>query len=212
MLSYTSVGLSRAMLVAVMLTATCSSVFGQSVGRFAIGPQVSFHFPVNEELESSVALGISYKIGRPKSHDGWGPDLGFGWFGADLAGPLDGHINVRPLLAGVGYTWVRGKFRTHLAAVTGPAFVKIKVNDEERAAYSTLLGVPVVGVDVKNSWVVKPGIRVTYNVRPRLGVFVSSDYELVRPTLQIRTVTDTRERKLKADVFNVKVGFLVGIL
>jgi len=212
MLRHTSVVLARAMLVAVMVSGTCSSVFGQSFDRLAIGPQISFRFPVSGELENSVGVGVSYKIGKPKSHDGWSPDLGFGWFGADLAGPLDGHINVRPLLGGAGYTWVRGKFRTHLAAVTGPAFVKVKVNDEERAAYSRLLGVPVVGVDVKNSWAVKPGLRVTYQVRPRIGAFVSSDYELVRPTLQIRTATDTRERKLKADVFSVKMGFVVGVL
>ncbi len=52
---------------------------------------------------------------------------------------------------------------------------------------------------------------MSYTLNRRLGVFVSSDYELVRPTLKIRTLGGTTERKLKADLFNVKMGLLVGI-
>ena len=207
----TRVGLTQAAIVAVLLMFYCPGASAQSFEKLAIGPQVSFHFPASEDLGSTVSLGFSYKLGRPKDHSGWGPDFGFGWFGADLVGDLDGHINVRPLLGGVGYTMVRGKFRTHFAALTGPAFNKIKVNDAERTAYSTLLGVPVIGVDIKNSWAVKPGVRVSYSVNRRFGVFVSSDYEYVRPTLEIHTATGTTERKLKADLFNIKTGILVAI-
>ncbi len=151
MLRDTSAGLAHFMFVAVILAVTGTSASAQDFEKLAIGPQIAFHFPVNDELDSSVLPGLSYKIGRPRDNDGWGPDFGFGWFSADLASPLGGHLNVRPLLGGVGHTWVRGKYRTHVAALTGPAFVTIKVNDDERAAYSALLGLPVVGVDAKNA-------------------------------------------------------------
>jgi hypothetical protein len=52
---------------------------------------------------------------------------------------------------------------------------------------------------------------VTYDVKPRLGVFVGADYEIVRPELEIKTATTTIERKLKGDVFTIKTGFLIGI-
>jgi Outer membrane protein beta-barrel domain len=204
--------LPRLVIVVGVLALTSLPAAAQSEGRFAIGAQVSFHFPTSEELENSASLGVAYRLTRASTHDGWGPDFGFGWYGADLAAPLDGRINVRPLLGGVAYRIVRGKIRTHFAALTGPAFVKVQVNDQERAAYSALLGIPVVGVDGKNTWAFKPGVRVTYDLKPRLGVFVSTDYEIARPKLEIKTATTSVERKLKGDVFNVKVGFLVGVL
>jgi hypothetical protein len=202
----------RVALVAVAtLAITCSTAVAQTEGRFTVGPQVSEHIPVSNELDNSVSIGISYSLTRPKAHGGWGPDFGFGWFSADLIGPLDGRVTVRPLLGGVGYAIVRGKFQTHFAALTGPAFVKVKVNDAERAVWAASLGIPVDGVDVKNSWTVKPGVRVVYSILPRVGIFGSADYELTRLTMQVRTGGQTRERKVKADLVNLKVGVRFGV-
>jgi hypothetical protein len=200
-----------AVVVSATLAVTCSPAVAQTEGRFSIGPQVSEHIPVGNELDNSVSFGISYSLTRPSSHSKWGPDFGFGWFSADLIGPLDGRVTVRPLLGGYGYTMVQGKFRTHVAALTGPAFVKVKVNDAERAVWAASLGIPVDGVDVKNSWVVKPGVRVVYSIRPRIGIFGSADYEFARLTMQVRTGAQTTERKVKADLVNLKVGVRFGV-
>jgi hypothetical protein len=195
-----------------ILAVTCRLALAQTEGRFTIGPQVSFHRPVGSELENSTGFGVSYSLSRPKTHSGWGPDFGFGWFHNDFASPLAGNLTVRPLLGGYGYTLVQGKFRYHFAALTGPGFAKVHVFDADRVAWSANLGTPVDGVDVKRTaWIVKPGARVTYSVLPRLGIFGSVDYEIARLTLQIRTLGQTREQKLKADQVNFKVGFNVGV-
>ena len=188
-----------------------SGVLAQTEGRFSVGPQVTWHIPTGKDIESSAGIGVTFSLTRPKNHDGWGPDFGFGWFGADLGAPLAGHITTRPLLGGYGYTIVRGKYRLHFGALIGPAFAKIKVNDEDRVAWSNALGVPVEGVDVKNTWVFKPGTRLTYNVHPRVGLFVGGEYERARLTLQVHTDTQDLERDLTADLINLKVGFSVGI-
>jgi hypothetical protein len=207
----TSAPLRLTLVVSATLVLTCSTAFAQTEGRFTVGPQVSEHIPVSNELDNSVGFGIAYSLSRPKTHDAWGPDFGFGWFSSDLAGPLAGHLTVRPLLGGYGYTMVRGKVRMHFAALTGPAFTKVQVNDAERAVWAASLGIPVDGVDVKNSWVIKPGARVTYSVVPRVGIFASADYEFARLTMQVRTGGQTRERKLKADMVNVKFGVSFGL-
>ncbi len=198
-------------LALAVLAFTPATTAAQSEGRFAVGGQVSFHFPVNSELDNSIGYGVAYRLSRPAQHSGWGPDFGFGWYSVDLSGPLDGHLNVRPLLGGVSYRIVRGKIQTHFGIVTGPAWVKVKVEEEELEKFSQLVGVPVVGVDAKNTWVVKPGVRLTYDLRPRIGVFVGTDYEIARTTLEIRTATESRERRLRADVINIKTGLMVGI-
>jgi hypothetical protein len=119
---------------------------------------------------------------------------------------------VRPVLGGYGHTPVRGKFQYVAEVVTGPGFAKIHVNDAERVAWSANLGIPVDGVDVKRTmWIVKPGARVTYSVLPRLGIFGGLEYEVARLTLQVRTLGQTRERRLTADQVNLKVGFSVGV-
>jgi hypothetical protein len=183
----------------------------QSEGRFGIGPQISFHFPVSRELENSTGFGIAYRLTRPSKEDGWRPITGFGWFGADFAAPLGGHLTVRPVMAGASYVVVRGKLRGSFATLTGYAFVAVKVNDEQRFLYSAEMGTTVAGVDAKNTWAVKSGVRIAYDVRRRFGVFVAGDYELVRPTLLIRTPAETRERSLNADTVNVTIGFMVGV-
>jgi hypothetical protein len=211
MISSVSKGFWRAGLVVTALSFSPATAAAQSEGRFAIGGQVSFHFPVNNELDNSIGYGVTFRLTRPAKHDGWGPDFGFGWISSDLSGPLDGHINVRPILGGVAYRIVRGRIRTHFNVLTGPAWVKIKVEDQELERFSELVGVPVVGVDAKNTWVVKPGVKVTYDLFPRIGVFVGTDYAFARTTLQIRTATDTPERRVRADTYSIKTGFMVGI-
>jgi hypothetical protein len=79
------------------------------------------------------------------------------------------------------------------------------------SVYSAEVGTTVVGVDAKNAWAFKSGVRIGYAVLPRFGVFVAGDYELVRPTLLIRTPAETRQRKLNADTVNLTLGFMVGV-
>jgi hypothetical protein len=195
-----------------VLVVPCGVALAQTEGRFAIGPQVSFHMPVGSDWGNSTGIGVSYSLTRPRSHSGWGPSFAFGWFDVDFASPLAGNLIVRPILGGYGYTIVRGKFQYRFEGLTGPAFSKVHVNDADRVAWSSTLGIPVDGVDVKRTtWIVKPGARVTYSILPRIGIFSSVDYEVARLTLQVRTLGQTRERNLKADTVNVKVGFNVGV-
>jgi hypothetical protein len=182
-------------------------------GRFGIGPQVSFHIPIGGELKNSVGLGVSYRLSRPAKEDGWGPDFALGWYSADLADPLDGHIKVRPLMAGASYAIVRGRMRYNIGAVTGPAFTKVEVLDADRHAYTGLLNTVVEGVDVKNAWALKPGVRAVYTVRRNLSVFAAADYEFVRATLQIHTAAGrTVHRRLNADLMNLKFGGMISFL
>ena len=57
MLRDTSAGLAHFMFVAVILAVTGTSA--QDFEKLAIGPQIAFHFPVNDELDSSVLPGTS---------------------------------------------------------------------------------------------------------------------------------------------------------
>jgi hypothetical protein len=193
------------------LAATCGAAFAQTEGRFSIGPQLTYHIPIEDDLDNSIGIGVSFSLTPPRTQSGWGPDFGFGWFNADLNNPLAGRLTIRPFLGGYGYTLVRGKVRYKAGALTGPGFVKIEVNDADRVAWSTALGIPVDGVDVKNTWIVKPAASVTYSVLPRVGIFGAVDYEVARLTLQVRTEGQTRERRLTADLVNLKVGINFGV-
>jgi hypothetical protein len=186
-------------------------VAAQTKGRFTAGPQVSHHFTFSDDLGGETSLGVAFSLTRPKNEDGWGPAFGFGWFATDLSDPIAGRLMVRPLLGGYGYTMVRGKYRLQFAALTGPAFAKIQVRGDDRDAWSSFLGLPVHGVDIKNSWVIRPGARLTYSVHPRVGIFGAAEYELARFTLQVQTDTDRRERRLNADVFTLKTGVSFGL-
>ena len=63
---------------------------------------------------------------RPRP--GWGPAFGLSWFRSGIRVPVDGSsrtigtLRVRPIMGGIGYTWVRGHTSVRLKAVGAWAF------------------------------------------------------------------------------------------
>jgi hypothetical protein len=194
----------------VCLAASAGQATAQSGGWTAIGPNVTFHLPVSGDLQNVTSFGVAYRFSKPSQRGGWGPDFGFGWFSADLSEPLGGHLTVRPVMGGVNYRWIHGKIRTHVGVITGPAFTKFEADDSDLDRYSAALGYRVIGVDAERfRWATRPGARVSYDFNRRWGAYIGADYEHARAKLLIRREGgSTVERSVKADLINVKIGFL----
>src|SRR5262245_55966144 len=45
-----------------------SGVHAQTEGRFSIGPQLTWHIPTANDIDSSVGFGVTYSLTRPKNH------------------------------------------------------------------------------------------------------------------------------------------------
>ena len=72
-------------------------------------------------------------------------------------------------------------------------------------------GVSLEGVHVDNSWVLKPGVAVWYDVLRHVGVGVGAAYLVARPNETIRMASGIQEQHLKTDAFELTAGVTFGV-
>jgi hypothetical protein len=100
---------------------------------------------------------------------GWGIAGALNWFRADLdrAGLPDGHIRVRPLMGGYGYTWEARGTLTTVSMVVGPAWDTLEAAGQSQHAVS---------------WVARPSASITIPVAPRVSAIGFAGYLWNRPS------------------------------
>ena len=113
-------------------------------------------FPIDDDVSVGTAFGVNAGLAPAP---GFGPSIGFGWYQGDLtlsgiSGDVEvGRLRVRPLMAGIGYTWVKGRVATGVSINAGISFNSIQLNDQ----YRTFFGAGTeVHVDSSNSFAARP--------------------------------------------------------
>lgn len=98
-------------------------------GRFqigvAVGPGLELVVPTSGEASVAVLPRLSIRF--PASA-GWAPTVGFGWFDTRIengqfgrVGPI-GDLQLRPVMVGARYTWVRDAWSYDVSATAGVSF------------------------------------------------------------------------------------------
>lgn len=149
---------SVALLLAISATPARAQHLEAGVALAAANPPDSAHW--NAHFVPVVRL-------APKQ--GWGIAGALNWFRADLdqAGLPGGHITVRPLMGGYGYTWLwRGTFTT-VSMVVGPAWNSLETDGQSQHAVS---------------WVARPSASITIPVAPRVSAIGFAGYLWNRPS------------------------------
>ena len=114
-------------MLACVVTATNASaqVIKNLIKRVGIGGSVGTFFTSDDNV--NTALGAGVNVGMvPKP--GLGARLGLGWYQTDLtlsgvSGDVEvGRLHVRPVMAGVAYTWVKDRLATSVSIGAGISF------------------------------------------------------------------------------------------
>jgi hypothetical protein len=204
-----SVLLSVVIACAVTAPNASAQIVTNMVKRAGIGGSIGGIFPFDEDVNVGLAFGINAGLAPAP---GFGPTIGFGWYQGDLrlsAVSSDaevGHLRIRPLMAGVGYTWVTGRVATSVSVNAGISFNSIRLNDQ----YKTFFGPGTeVRVDASNSFAVRPQLRIEYAVVPKLGVYSSVGYFFTKFDNTIETPVGHFENEWDASSFNIFVGVMV---
>ena len=112
------------------------------------------------ETRGSTGLGFFYRFGQ--GSEGWGWKSGLGWYSAELDRPLGaelqefGHLRIRPLLGGYGYTHIVRKTSVSMNLMGGYAFTSFTRRDTFDAAYLAARGVEVTKTSSSNTFVLRP--------------------------------------------------------
>ena len=141
---------------------------------------------------------------------GWGVAAALNWFNADLKRPGGGdepfaRLTVRPLMAGIGYTFGPDRTLFNVSVVAGPSFNSVKFDDEFIERISSQ---PTIEAD--NSLAIRPGFSITHTLAPRVALTGFTGYMFNRAKIVHRNV-GTEFDDWNADSFVLSVGVVYSI-
>src|SRR5688572_3290207 len=205
---------NRVLMCAVLVSALSATnasaqMITNMVKRVGIGGSVGSIFTFDDDVTNGVAFGFNAGLAPAP---GFGPTLGFGWYRQDLtlsraSGDREvGRLRVRPLMAGVGYTWVKDRVAIGASVNAGISFNSIRLDDQ----YRTFFGPGTeVRVDASNSFAVRPQLRIEYAVARKVGVYTSAGYFFTEFDNVIETPVGRFENEWDASSFNIFVGVMI---
>ena len=112
---------------------------GNPLVGLAIGPGVDVIVPTSGKASVAVVPRLSIRF---PSDGGWSPTVGFGWFDTAIDGDVFGRdermgeLQLRPIMFGARYTWLRGAYSFDVAATAGPSLPKWVRNSPSRSSSS----------------------------------------------------------------------------
>jgi hypothetical protein len=182
-------------------------------GRFLVGATWGSVATIDKNLGTQHRVAPFFRWNSRRR--GWGPSFGFSFATTDLRVPVDGKateigsVKIRPVMAGIGYSIVKGRIRTTFGVVGGYSFNEATVNRVLPDG---------VGVDVaiENAWVTMPKVDLVFAATRRLALIASVGYTLANPDVSV-IVTQNGQQTFRAgdhvrvDSFSVRVGAAVSL-
>lgn len=177
------------------------------VPRVAIGVAAGLVVPSEPDASAQMGIGPLFRFGEDER--GWGPAIGLGWYASVLDGPLGAasgeyaRITVRPIMAGVGYTWHVGRWSYEAAMTAGYSFNRVEVLDGARLAFP---GTSNVVADISNSIAVRPRLRAWYDISDRVSWMVGTGISVTNPELTFRSGSTTIVKDLGRVAWQIDSG------
>jgi hypothetical protein len=200
---------------AILLAA--GDVSAQIDSRLAVGASVTTRVAPSDDAGNGAAVGFEWRLGAARPGWGWETSL-FSWFDTDVQVPLTssttvdpGHIRMRPLMAGYGYTWVRGRTAITADLVAGYSLNSFRLDSAALQEYSQRLGAAGIESEATNAFCVKPEVQVWYDINRRFGLKLNGGYLIARPSMVIRSSLGELVRPVDADTFLITAGLVYSL-
>jgi len=209
---------SRMMWMAFVGAVLCASTARAQVdNRLAVGMSVTTRVASSSGADGSADVGFEIRIGHER--EGWGPQYSFfNWFDTGVryeptAGrTIDlGQLRLRPIMAGYGYTHLRGRAAITADLVGGYALNSFELDSGALGDYRDRLRANAIESKATNTFVVKPEVQVWYDLSPRFGLKLNGGYLLARPTVTVNSSLGSDSRSVDADTFLITFGVVYSL-
>lgn len=193
-----------------------SPVLAAAEQRFAVGASVTrMDARSHDVVQPPLLLRPQLRVQLSKL---WVVEGTFEWYETDVNDPFGrggrlfgrgsrlpdvGRLNVKPLLAGLGYTVRHGRARTTWSFVGGPAWNRLNVAGREHAADVDKL------TDL--SLAVRPGVGVDVRITSGVSLTAFGGYVFNRPYFRVSRAGDDPVNRWTADALVFNVGVLFSI-
>jgi hypothetical protein len=182
-----AVATAAAVIVSALLPA---SAFAEPEKKFAVGVVVT-RDAATGAANAGTKLGPLFRI---RSTPGLHPAFGLNWVMSDLEMNMDagdgavGRLRLRPLMAGLSYTWIAGH---------------VSVSPRLIAGYSFNRFTGAGSVSARDSFVSNAEFQIWRDLSSRVGVLGSIGYLFARPEVSGRTVN--------ADAIRAQLGIAYAV-
>jgi hypothetical protein len=208
-------GLIRTVLVTIiMLSISAGLARAQIDNRLAAG--LTAGFASARGGDGGPEVNFEMRIGHERA--GWGPQIAlFNWFDTGLHQPTAtrtvdfGNLRARPMMAGYGYTWLRGRATLTADLLAGYSVNSFALDPAAEADYAQRLGATRVDSTATNAFAVKPEFQMWYDLNGRFGLKLTGGYLVSRPSIVIRSSLGEDVRPIHADRFLLTIGAVYSI-
>ena len=206
----------RQLAVGAFTFVLCSGLAGSASAQFiadlvksaGVGATVGVVAPLDSEVDVGPVYGVTLGLAPVK---GWSWAGNLGWFTGNLRledGGVNrdvGRITVRPVMGGIGYTWVDGKLFTTVSLTAGVSFNSADVDGN----YKEIFGPgTAVSLDADNSFCVKPAVEVEYTLTPKWALTTYGGFIFTSIDSRLRTPVGTYEDRWDVSHFSVLAGVM----
>jgi hypothetical protein len=199
--------MKRVLLAIALIAMSSPLLFAQTEGRIGVGGSLTINATTDDEVGTGKGVGLIVRL-NPRT--GWGPAGAFNWYSADLKNPSGAsgdfaRMRIRPLMGGVSYTLGRGSLLTSFSIVGGPSLNSVRFD-------SDYIRTGVAAIDADTSLAIRPGVGLTYTVRPRVALVGFGGFLINRPGIVYRDSAGNELRdRWKADGVVLSVGAVYSI-
>ena len=165
---------------------------------------------LDDDVQMGPSLGIGYGSASRNPRSGRKYPFSFSSYSGNLETDANntrfGRFSAKQIMSGIGYQWVRGKTIYSTQLGLGYSFNSVTLDPGTAIAF----GVPEpVGVDVSNSFVVRPQAKAEYFIHRKVSVRGQLSYTYTDPDVVINTVNGsfTREWRPHHLHLSVALGF-----
>lgn len=187
----------KPLLLALPLLAVAASAEAQLTSanaRFSVGLAVDRLVTVDGDASDAWGIGPIFRIGPDRG--GWGPSFGLGWFDTRLPASVGGvtgefaEVEVRPVMAGLGYTFRRGPWSYELGVAAGWTFNSAKVLPAAERYFADA-SPGAIELEVSNGLAVRPRLRVYYDTPSRVALMGAVGVVFADPEVRMRAGTQS---------------------
>jgi len=210
----TGTGVRRCAGAAALLLAVAGPAGAQSHAAIGLGGSLSVRVPSDPMASHTAGLGPLIRL---RTGSGLGPAIGFEWFRTGLDTTLTGDrrrlgtLQVRPVMAGVGYGLLREPWEVSVSLIAGYAFASLRENDMTRAAYRDGVEGSFVTIDTKGSPAWRAKLALWHDLSPRVGLTVGVAYLNVHPTIDLVTDRGRDRVRVRASPVVLSAGVVYGV-
>ena len=180
------------------------------IEKSGIYVSMSTRSSLDNDVSMGPSLGIGYGTANKNPRNGKKYPFSFSSYSGNLEtgdnNARFGRFKAQQIMSGIGYQWVRGKMIYSTQLGLGFSFNNVTLDPGVAVAF----GVPEpVGVDVSNSWVVRPQAKAEYFIHRKLSLRTQLSYTYTDPEVVIHTVSQDFTHEWRPH--HVHLSFAVGV-